>query len=77
MITQTSLNHPKTIKRIKRALWLAKLAACKNGQRGTEYVKNKKGNNYLRIDVYKTGELQCYASRQQNVTALIKKALEG
>lgn len=78
MITSTSLSHPKFLKRIKRALWLAKLQSMKTGKRATEYVQNRKGNNVLRIDVFATGELVCYVAGRgmQNYSSVVLKALD-
>lgn len=78
MITSTSLSHPKFLKRIKRALWLAKLQSLKTGKRSTEYVKNRKGNNVLRIDMFASGEMVCYIAGRgmNNYSAMITKVLE-
>lgn len=79
MITSTSLSHPTTIKRIKRQLWLCKLESMSKHKRSTQYVKNKHGNNFLRIDLYPNGELVCYASNgvMKNYASIVIKAIEG
>lgn len=62
MITRTSLTNPTFAKRIRRIFWLAKMEAIKTKKRSTHYVKNKKGNNCLRVDVYPGGEMAAYAA---------------
>ena len=73
MITKTSFNNPKFAKRIKREFWLLKMQAIKTKQRAVGYVKNRKGNNVLRIDVYSSGEVVCYAANDgmKNYASLI------
>lgn len=79
MITSTSLLNPKFAKRMKRALWLAKLQSMKTGKRCTEYVKNRKGNACIRIDVYSDGSMSAYASGMgsKDYSAMILRALEA
>ena len=78
MITSTSLLNPKFAKRIKRALWLAKLQSIKTGKRATEYVQNRNGRTVIRLDVYKDGSMAAYASGMgsKDYSAIITKALE-
>ena len=79
MITKTSLNNPKFAKRIRRSFWIAKMEAIKTKKRSTVYVKNKKGNNSLRIDYYPQGELVVYGSGSgmKNYASLIVDIVEG
>lgn len=79
MFTQTSFTNPKFLKRIKRALWLAKLQSMKTGKRSTEYVVNRNGRNVIRLDVYKDGSMSAYASGMgsRDYSSLILKALES
>ena len=80
MITATSLNNPKFAKKIRRAFWLAKMQGIKTKRRSTEYVKNRKGNNSLRIDYYpKTGELVVFAAGagMKNYARLILPIISG
>ena len=62
MITRTSLNNPRFAKRIKRTFWLAKMEAIKTKKRSTHYVKNRHGNNCIRLDVFPSGEMAAYAA---------------
>lgn len=62
MFTATSFNNPKFAKKIRRAFWLAKMEAIKAKKRSTQYIKNRKGNNCVRLDVYPNGELVVYAA---------------
>ena len=79
MLTKTSLNNPKFAKRIRRAFWLCKMEAIKSNKRATVYVKNKKGNNSLKIDYYPKGELVVYGSGSgmRNYAGLIVDIVEG
>lgn len=79
MITYTSLLNPKFAKRIKRALWIAKLQSMKTGKRCTEYVKNRNGRNVIRLDVYKDGSMSAYASGMgsKDMSKMILKALDN
>jgi len=79
MITSTSLLNPKFAKRIKRALWLAKLQSMKTGKRSTEYVQNRNGRNVIRIDVYSDGSMSAYASGMgsKDISKMILKTLDN
>lgn len=54
----TSLKHPKIQRKIRRAIWLARLEATKkridnqatDWVRGWQYVTNRKGHNIMRVD---------------------------
>lgn len=77
MITSTSFKHPTFIKRIKRALWLAKLQSLKTDYRCTEYVQNRNGRNVLRLDVKGNTLVAAYASGtgSKDYTAVINQAI--
>ena len=79
MFTQTSFTNPKFAKRIKRALWLAKLQSMKTGKRATEYVVNRRGRNVIRLDVYPKGDMAAYASGcgSKDIAKMILKALDN
>ena len=80
MFTSTSFNNPKFAKKIRMAFWLAKMQGIKTKQRATCYVKNRYGNNTLRIDYYPTsGEMVCYSagSGMKNYASLIIDIVEG
>ena len=63
-ITASSLTHPTTIRHIRQALWLCKLERQATKCRSVQYVKNKKGENYLRVDLAYNGDLCVYAGGQ-------------
>jgi hypothetical protein len=79
MFTQTSFSNPTFIRRIRRALWLAQLQSLASGKRSTEYVKNRKGNNVLRLDVQGVTLQAAYATgcSSKDFSKTINKALEG
>lgn len=60
-ITASSLTHPTTIRHIRQALWLCKLERHATKCRAVQYVKNKKGENFLRIDLAYNGDLWVHA----------------
>lgn len=62
MINITSFNHPTFQKRIRQALWLARMESKKTGKRSVQYVQNKHGRNVLRLDVYGGKLTSVYAS---------------
>ncbi|MGL5013072.1 MAG: hypothetical protein ACRC6V_02120 [Bacteroidales bacterium] len=79
MFTQTSFSNPTFIRRIRRALWLAKLQSLKTGKRSTQYVVNRKGNSVLRLDVQGVTLQAAYASgcSSKDFSAMINKALQA
>lgn len=79
MITKTSLNNPRFAKRIKRMFWLAKMEAIKTKKRSTQYIKNRHGDNCIRIDVFPSGELVAYASNggMKNYASLLVDVVNG
>ena len=50
MITQTSLNHPTVQQNLYVALHRAARLSKRNGKQGRVYLKNSKGERYLRIE---------------------------
>ena len=79
MFTATSFNNPRFAKKIRRAFWLAKMEAIKAKNRSTQYIKNRKGNNCVRLDVYPSGELVAYAAGggMKNYARLILPIISG
>ena len=79
MLTSTSFNNPKFAKKIRRQYWILKMQAIKTKQRATGYVKNRKGNNVLRLDVHSDGEIVCYAAGMgmRNYASLVVDIVEG
>lgn len=79
MIASTSLSNPKFLKRIRRALWLAKLESLASGKRSTGYVQNRKGNYVLRLDVKGVTLQAAYASgcSSKDFSKMINKALDN
>ncbi len=74
MYNVTALQHPTMQRKLKNAVWLAKLASVKNG-RGTQYVANRKDNNIIRIDYYYHAGIVAYGDQSRNITNTIKQAL--
>ena len=70
--------HPKIKKKISRAMWLCKLESLSKHKRATAYVKNRRGDAFLRLDMEPSGEIICYASGcgMRNYASIVIKALE-
>jgi hypothetical protein len=79
MFTQTSFSNPTFIRRIRRALWLAKLQSLASGKRSTEYVVNRNKRTVLRLDVKNASLVAAYASGtgSRDYTSIILNALEA
>ena len=79
MLTKTSFSNPKFAKKIRRQYWILKMQAIKTKQRATGYVTNRHGNNVLRIDVHKSGEIVAYAAGagMRNYAPLIIPIVSG
>lgn len=78
----SALRHPTIQRKIRQAIWLARLAAYadkkKTGTSGISkhnYVQNRHGQNIMRIDYYTNGGLVVYGDQARNITAMIQKAL--
>ena len=50
MITQTSLNHPTVQQNLYVALHRTARLSKRDGQQGRVYLKNSKGERYMRIE---------------------------
>ena len=79
MITKTSLKNPRFAKRIKRMFWLAKMESIKAKKRSTQYIKNRKGSNCIRLDVYPNGEMVAYVANggMKNYASLLVDIVNG
>jgi hypothetical protein len=76
MITTTSFSHPTFQRKIKSALWLAKLESKKTGCRSVKYVQNRNGRNVLRLDVYDGKLTAAYVGGQvENFAPMLSNVL--
>lgn len=80
-ITASSLSHPTTVRHIRQALWLCKLELCKQKRQAKEcqavqYVKNKKGENFLRIDLRNGGNVVAYGIGGKDYSKAVISALQ-
>ena len=79
----TALRHPTAIKQLRRALWLARLEVIKKKKMGltfvksTQYVANRKGNYYLRVDVYGDNTVTVWGDNSRDVTSTVFRAIIG
>lgn len=82
MISQTSLKHPAIQDRILSGLIDAQAKAEKDGH-GRAYVANSKGNNIMRVDVFKPGQVEwlpmggviVYGECSRTITGIVEAAL--
>lgn len=82
MLTQTSLKHPAMQDKILSAMIEAQEKAESTGH-GRAYIANGKGNNIMRLDVLKPGQVSwmpdggviVYGSESRQVTGMVESAL--
>ncbi len=82
MITATSLKHPVMQERILTALIESNDKAQQTGH-GRAYIANGKGNNIMRLDVFKPGQVSwlpdggviVYGDQSRQVTGMVETAL--
>ena len=78
-----TFRHPSVIKTIRRALWLARLECKRKAKagskwaKGTQYIANRKGLLYLRVDVYHDGTVCIWGDASRDVTQTIFRAIIG
>lgn len=83
----SALRHPTIQRKIRHAIWLAKLEAMRNYKadkhklfnRGKQYVQNRHGHNIMRVDwnISVAGQqwLTVWGDQSRNITAMVKEAL--
>lgn len=84
----TALQHPTIKRKIKRAIWLAKLAAYAQAKGMPEptdyrrhakqhYVSNRKGRVIMRVDYSVNSGVTVWGDCSRNITALVLGALHA
>ena len=80
----TAYKHPTIVRKIRQALWLAKLEAVreyKNGKfpyHAKRYVTNRHGHNIMRVSFFIDFDgryMQVYGDQSRNITDMIVEAL--
>ena len=78
----TAFQHPTIKRKIRRAIWLAKLEVTKERKKNSrklhhavQYVQNRKGNNILRIDYNSAGFLTVWGDLCRNITPMVVEAM--
>ena len=75
-----TFSHPETIRKIRAALWLARIEAVKKSKQtgkahmGTQYVRNRKGISYLRVSVGKDKRgfwVHIWGDQSRDITGLV------
>ena len=77
----TALAHPTMQRKLRYALWLAKLEAMQKHKRGavaargTQYIQNRKGHNVMRLDWNVCTGVTVWGDQSRNITGMVCKAL--
>lgn len=77
----TALRHPTVMTKVRRAVWMAKLIAARKAKqnesfpRGVQYVENRKGFYFMRIDWVHGVGLTAYGQESRNITKIVNAAL--
>ena len=79
MFSSTTFANPTFQKRIRQALWLARMESKKTGHRVVNYVQNRNGRNVLRLDVYDGKLTSVYVSghSSKDFASVLSNVLEG
>ncbi len=83
----TALKHPTIQRAIRRAMWLAKLAAVAESKglhapddyrrhSKQHYVENRHGRAIFRVDYSIATGLTVYGDESRNITKMVKQALD-
>jgi len=83
MITASSLKHPTMTDKILNAVIQASEHASANKGHGKTYIANGKGNNIMRLDVFKPGIVDhlpkggviVYGESSRQITKSVEQAL--
>ena len=68
----TMLNHPTMQRKIRNAIWMAKLQAKATGKPTKQwYVQNRHGNNILRVDVAADLSITVWGDMSRNITDMV------
>lgn len=77
----TALQHPTIKRKIRRALWLAKLECLKEQRDGNpfacgrQYVQNRHGHNIMRVDYWPLTGIKVWGDQSRNITSMVVAAL--
>ena len=74
----TALNHPTIQRKLRNAIWLAKLEAKASGKTAKQfYVENRHGCNIFRVDVSADMQLTVWGDCSRNITAMVMQSIEA
>lgn len=72
----TMLSHPTIQRKIRNAIWLAKLEALSTKKDARKvYVQNRKGNNIMRVDVSKDLQITVWGDCSRNISDMVMASL--
>ena len=72
----TALNHPTMQRKLRNAIWFAKMEAKQNGH-GREYIENRSGDAVMRVDVFADGSLRVWGDQSRNITQMVVDSIEA
>jgi hypothetical protein len=72
----TMLNHPTMQRKLRNAIWLAKLQAKATGKTAKQfYVQNRNGQNIMRVDMSADLQLTVWGDCSKNITSMVEASL--
>ena len=69
-----ALQHPTIKRKIRYALWLAKLQHKATGKRARQYIANRQGRLIMRLDFGADG-VMVWGDLSRNITAMVGHAM--
>lgn len=74
----TMLSHPTIQRKLRNAIWLAKIQAKATGKTAKQfYVENRHGQNIMRIDVSADMQLTVWGDCSRNITTIVMQSIEA
>ena len=74
----TMLNHPTMQRKIRNALWMAKMTVKLTGRAAKQfYIQNRFGRNIMRLDMAADGQITVWGDCSRNVTRMVLDSIEA
>mgnify|MGYP003466138365 CR=1 FL=1 len=72
----TMLNHPTMQRKIRNALWMAKMTVKLTGRPAKQfYIQNRFGRNIMRLDMAADGQITVWGDCSKNITAMVESSI--
>ncbi len=72
----TMLNHPTMQRKIRNALWMAKMTVKLTGRPAKQfYIQNRFGHNIIRLDMAADGQITVWGDQSRNITSMVEASL--